>query len=191
MNNQYREEDVYSFKEREANLTLLDDGGFNWHFDDADWLISYVANNIVHRLLVWTQSVSLWLIGKFYAKTIDRGWVMIFFCLFNFFWWKLHVLLSNYLFCGHIWLAMSNIGKSTASNVKHSFFTKKFAVFFKEFWANHRQLMSSFLVNPHHPIMLKFASWNCTFAHFCFLSTSIWLLNFWLSPIAWLWIPRF
>ena len=23
-----------------------------------------------------------------------------------------------------------------------------------------------------------------TFAHFCFLSTSIWLLNFWLSPIA-------
>ena len=64
------------------------------------------------------------------------------------------------------------IGKSTASNVKHSRFSrKKFAVFFSNFEPISvyltpclryyiSQLMSSFLVNPHHPIMLKFASFS-------------------------------
>ena len=138
-------------------------------------------------------ALPLWLIGKtLESHSKDGGFKPELWYFFVFLIFFLVKITRNYwviiFFVAIFGLQCQYIGKSTASNVKHSRFSrKKFAVFFRILSQSASSAYVEFLGEPpssnNVEVCFSFL-WNCTFAHFCFLSTSIWLLNFWLSPIA-------
>ena len=116
-------------------------------------------NSLPHLL-----ALPLWLIGKTLdSHSKDGGFnpeLWYFFCLFNFFLVK---ITRNYwviiFFVAIFGLQCQYIGKSTASNVKHSRFSrKKFAVFFRILSQSASSAYVEFLGVPPSSIMLKFAS---------------------------------